>query len=135
MMKHEQRSYLAQYFSDIADWHGVSNRNSRTAAVDDSNSPADAYASLAEHIRTLDEDDLRLSVLARLTRLEDPVGFAPGPHLSAAIAELGRLGDGNPSRSLDHLVHAALNDQPESDYRLEFLPGVEPESTTLRTVG
>ncbi|HLT18117.1 MAG TPA: hypothetical protein VKZ96_01570 [Thermomicrobiales bacterium] len=105
------REYLAQYFADIATWHDGLPRPDATTATVGHRPRADFYATLSAHISGLDEDDLRVIALAKLTGFDTPAGFSPGPRVSAAIGEVERFSDVGPEPFLDHLVHAALDDQ------------------------
>jgi hypothetical protein len=107
----DARGYLAQYFLDIATWHDGTARADGAASPADHRPRARFYATLSEHIRCLAEDDLRLIALARLTGFDSPAGFSPGPRVSAAIGEVELYADVGPEPFLDHLVHAALDDQ------------------------
>jgi hypothetical protein len=105
------RESLAQYFADIATWHDGSPRAEASVATLDHRPRASLYAMLADHIRRLAEDDLRVIALARLTGFDTPAGFSPGPRVSAAIGEVEQFSNVGPEPFLDHLVHAALDDQ------------------------
>lgn len=105
------REYLAQYFADIATWHNGALRAEAATATVDYRPRASFYATLSEHISRLDDDDLRVITLAKLTGFDTPAGFSPGPRVSAAIGQVDQFADVGPEPFLDHLVHAALDDQ------------------------
>ena len=114
MQQQDTRGYLAQYFSDMAGWHASSIHQENGAAQEDKRPLAEFYATFAEHIQQLPDDDLRLVALARLTGFDDQTGFSPGPRVSAAIADGGQFVEGASEPFLDYLVHAALDDQLDS---------------------
>ena len=127
------REYLAQYFSDIATWHDGSPRAEVGVAVADHRPRANLYATLSEHIRRLAEDDLRVIALARLTGFDTPAGFSPGPRVSAAIGEVEQFAEVGPEPFLDHLVHAALDDQLDNGHHTAslLLPELELDEQRL----
>ncbi|MEZ4523525.1 MAG: hypothetical protein R3A46_18055 [Thermomicrobiales bacterium] len=132
-MKQEQRTYLAQYFTDRAGWHSRSHRDGADGPDANREKPASIYASLADHIQSLDENDLRLVALARLTDFDEVSGFSPGPCLSAAIADVGQFIEEEPDPFLDHLVHAALDDRLSAEHApADPLPILEIEQVAAQ---
>lgn len=109
------RSYLAQYFSDMAEWYDRPPQEPNGLTSEDKRLHARFYLSFADHIRALPDDDLRLVALARLTGIDSPVGFSPGPRVGAAIADIGQFAGGSPEPFLENLVHAALDDHLDAD--------------------
>lgn len=113
MTRDGTQTYLAQYFSDMADWHDSAIHEDDDGPAGGRDSCANFYRALAAHIQGLAEDDLRLAALSRLTGFDDQHDFSPGPHVSVAIADIARFLDQSPGVFLDQLVYAALNDQSE----------------------
>lgn len=109
-MQQGTRSYLAQYFSDMAGWYASSLHSHNDETPDDKQLLTGFFALFADHIRQLPEDDLRLVALARLTGFDERTGFSPGPRVSAAIADAAQFSEGTPEPFLEYLVHAALDD-------------------------
>ncbi len=102
------QTYLTQYFADMANWHA----DDAARATDRCGLSTAAFLeAMAEHVRELRADDLRLVALGRLTGFSDELGFSPGPRVSAALADVGHFIDGSPEPFLEYLVHAALDDQ------------------------
>lgn len=113
-MQEGTRTYLAQYFVDMAEWHSSDLRagdNGSDEMPERRKQSSGFYRQVAEHIGTLPEDDLRLIALGRLTGFDEQIGFSPGPRVSAAIADVGQFVEGSPEPFLEYLVHAALDDQ------------------------
>lgn len=113
-MQQGTRSYLAQYFSDMAGWYASSLHSHNGETPDDKQILAGYFAMFADHVQQLPEDDLRLVALARLTGFDEQTGFSPGPRVSAAIADAVQFAEGAPEPFLEYLVHAALDDHLES---------------------
>lgn len=103
--------YLAQYFTDMASYYDSSLHERNGSSSAHKQHQAGFYLSLADHIRSLADDDLRVIALTRLTGFDDEMGFSPGPRVSAAIADAGQFVEGSPEAFLEYLVHAALDDQ------------------------
>lgn len=114
-MENGSQRYLAQYFTDMASYYDSSLREQGNSSSVDKQLQAGFYLSLANHIRSLAEDDLRVIALTRLTGFNDDTGFSPGPRVSAAIADAGHFVEGSPEAFLEYLVHAALDDQLDTN--------------------
>ncbi|CAN5799301.1 hypothetical protein BH23CHL2_BH23CHL2_17510 [soil metagenome] len=114
-VQQDMRTYLAQYFTDMAEWYDRPLREPNGSTSEDRRLHAGFYHSFADHIRALPDDDLRLVALARLTGIDSPAGFSPGPRVGAAIANIGRFAGESPEPYLENLVHAALDDHLDAD--------------------
>lgn len=115
-MGEQVRSYLSQYFLDLASWH------SDASAIKDGDSSnhydnARLLYALATYIGCLAHDDLRLTVLGHLTKCNEGSGFEPGPRLSAAIADIGYFAESAVASFLEYLVYATLDDQIDGNQR------------------
>jgi hypothetical protein len=131
--KVDARGYLAQYFLDIATWHDGTARSEVDTSLIGHGPRAHFYSTLSEHIRCLADDDLRVIALAKLTGFDSPAGFSPGPRVSAAIGEVEQYADVGPEPFLDHLVHAALDDQLDNGNHTAslLLPELELEGRPI----
>lgn len=105
--------YLTQYFTDMAEWHASDLHSPAHDTTDHRRLASAFYRAVADHIGALQQDDLRLVALGRLTGFTEETGFSPGPRVSAAIADVGQFVEGSPEPFLEYLVHAALDDQLE----------------------
>jgi hypothetical protein len=126
-MQVDHRSSLAQYFSDIATWHQQSLENGRHATEESHQRQIGFFSRLAEYVQSLSDDDLRVVALARLTGLDQRAVFSPGPRVSAALGESELFADVEPGVFLEHLVHAALDDEIGMNHRpvTILMPGVQ----------
>lgn len=127
LMQADHKDALAQYFADIATWHQQSLDNGGQDAELNHLHQISFFRTLAGHVQSLRDDDLRIIALARLTGLEQRSVFSPGPRVSAALGESESFADVEPGVFLDHLVHAALDDEIDLNHRpvTILMPGLE----------
>jgi hypothetical protein len=126
-MQVDHRRSLAQYFSDIATWHQQSLENGGQDSEESHQRQIGFFSRLSDHVQSLGDDDLRVVALARLTGLEQRSVFSPGPRVSAALGEADLFADIEPDAYLDHLVHAALDDEIDLSHHptTALLPGLD----------
>lgn len=114
---------IAAYLRDLAGYYRL--RHAEDGEVPDVTRASD-LEHFASYVENLPPEDPRLSTLARLTWLELDGVISPGPHFSAALADLSTFPMAGYDALLDHLVHSAIDDVIEQNRSM-----VETFSTDL----